>query len=109
MVGGKEPGGSANNGGRLGFFKYPIWDGKGTENARDIRGWGETWSSGFLSRLSRLVGVVKSDSSDSSPYPFLPAPMLHRLGLWLFSPAFSSASGSCSEVAESASEELREM
>ena len=102
-------GGGTKNGVRLGFFRYPIWDGKGTENARDNRGGGEAWSNGFLSRLSRLVGVVKSDSSDPSPYPFFPAPVLHRLVLRLFSPTFSSDSCSCSEVADSASEELREM
>ena len=55
------------------------------------------------------MGVVKSDSSDPSPYPFFAAPMLHRLGLTLSASASSSGSGSCSEGGESASEELSEM
>lgn len=94
---------------RLGFFRWPIWDGNGTEKARDSR-WrgGEAWSNGLCSRLSRLVGVVKSDSSDSSPCPFLPAPVLHRLVLNFSNPVFASVSGSCSEGTESASDELRE-
>jgi hypothetical protein len=108
-VGGKKSGGG-DNGDRLGFFKCPIWDGKGTENARGSR-WreGDAWSNGFFSKLSRLVGVVKSDSSSSSPYPFFAAPMLHRLVLTLSASASSSGSGSCSEGGESASEELSEM
>ena len=55
------------------------------------------------------MGVVKSDSSNSSPCPFLPVPVLHRLVLRSFPPAISSVSISCSEGPESASEELREM
>src|SRR5712671_305213 len=102
----KEPGGVGNCG-RLGFFKCPVWEGKGTENARDSRRWDEdAWSIAFWSRLSRLVGGVKSDSSDPSPWPFFPTPVLHRLVLRLSASLLSSASGSCSEGAESASEEL---
>src|SRR6266404_5270631 len=103
-----KPGGDGS-GDRLGFIRCSIWDGNGTEKARDSR-WlgGETWSNGFCSMLSRLVGVVKSDSSDSSPCPFLPAPVLHRLVLNFSNPVFDSVSVSCSEGTESASEELRE-